>query len=1154
MPPAVNQEINVNINALVKRIQDVKAFVAVLKELRSQSGPVVIDEKISKNARASAGDVANLSASIDRLNTSISHIDEKQPGRLSNAIKLLSSVVQGLESAGGAIDFVSKWIPGFNTVKEKGSDAFGTVKEKIGIFAVAAKDAGGGAIASLRAGAAGLLESFTGAAAGAGEAVAGVGALGLTAGVATGGILILVAAIVALAAAFFVLVTGIGAVTAGLISLGTLALLPLLKFGAEYNAQLEQGKLGIASIIASLAEFRNEAGKKIEGPEALTQSLALADDQIQKLKVDAINTIATFGEILPAFQSALGPGLAAGLNLDEIRKITVQIVQAAGAIGLPANQIAQEVRAILSGTINEDARLAKILGISNELVKKWKEQGTLAEELNKRLGAFSSAGILAAKTLDGLTSNLQEAVNVFAGQATERAFEKLKVKIAGILSQIFDFKKAGLNDSFSALASVIDDVFVRAIDIAGDFIDQVIAGARSIADWVALNRGAVNEILSLVADILKIIGLVVFEVAKIAARFLTSKATIQLIIHSLSFTKGLVAIIGAQILTLTQAFAFVAAYVTSQLNPVLSATLAIASAIGNALGITTTSSHRTQPGTRAQIEGREPEQTLPTFTVPKIAGAGGGKKGGGGAHKPADVSDSEFALRRALAEQAFNLETDLINRLTESYKTALDKRKISADEFYAHEEELRNQQIANEARHLKALLLIERDKARADLKKSQNEKGKTAEERQADQQIIVNKYLEQAHEIETKITILKRDQLAIGDDVAAKTKAATDELLLQFDDIVDEIDAFNGRTSKLEIGNILKRLGPTLEDLKKKFGETSTEAQLLQAHIDALIDDARAREIDQRLQTPQKQAELESLQIETQLEKKLITRKQAHQQINAVQKKYLEAQLEILKAELAIAASAQLQLDIKLKIAGVEKSIASLDEEVDQTARSINASLTFAFTDFFASIADGTKSIKEAFADLGTFILQMFARLAAAKLVKSIFGDLLGDEEGDGGIGGILGSIFGGAKATGDVVAARPGGRLIQVAEAGYDELVVTTDPRHAVRTSALLGQFVERTGIAPRFAKFGAGGFARSVANSFLSVPRLAAGAFVEAGPPDLATALAGGGDRYLHLKQVNVYDPAHVHDAMRSEGGEQVFWNFVDRNATAIRRRLKL
>ena len=187
----------------------------------------------------------------------------------------------------------------------------------------------------------------------------------------------------------------------------------------------------------------------------------------------------------------------------------------------------------------------------------------------------------------------------------------------------------------------------------------------------------------------------------------------------------------------------------------------------------------------------------------------------------------------------------------------------------------------------------------------------------------------------------------------------------------------------------------------------------------------------------------------------------------------------------------------------------------------------------------------------------MFARLAARRLVQSIFGSLLGDQQGQGGIGGILGGIFGGKKAAGDMMSARPGGQLIQVAEAGFDELVVTTDPRYAERTSGLLGAFIRRTGILPDIEQFAARGFARRVGRTLTTaIPRLAAGAFVSATGPE--TALAGiganSGPSEFLIKQFNVYDVRHVHEAMRHEGGDAVFWNFIDHNATQISKRLKV
>ena len=57
-------------------------------------------------------------------------------------------------------------------------------------------------------------------------------------------------------------------------------------------------------------------------------------------------------------------GREAGLDVDQVRKFTIAISQAAGAIGLAQNQLAEEIRSILSGTIQaRTTRIAVALGI-----------------------------------------------------------------------------------------------------------------------------------------------------------------------------------------------------------------------------------------------------------------------------------------------------------------------------------------------------------------------------------------------------------------------------------------------------------------------------------------------------------------------------------------------------------------------------------------------------------------------------------------------------------------------------------------------------------------------------------------------------------------------------------------------------------------------
>ena len=99
------------------------------------------------------------------------------------------------------------------------------------------------------------------------------------------------------------------------------------------------------------------------------------------------------------------------------------------------------------------------------------------------------------------------------------------------------------------------------------------------------------------------------------------------------------------------------------------------------------------------------------------------------------------------------------------------------------------------------------------------------------------------------------------------------------------------------------------------------------------------------------------------------------------------------------------------------------------------------FEDTFASIIDGSKSDKDAFADLGSYITQMIAQRLGAQLVESLLGPSgteLGGGGGGGGIGGLLssalGALFGGGRAAGGWVSP---GKMYEVAENGPELLRV---------------------------------------------------------------------------------------------------------------------
>jgi hypothetical protein len=189
----------------------------------------------------------------------------------------------------------------------------------------------------------------------------------------------------------------------------------------QYLGRLETSKLGIQSLLTSFSVL----GKT----DPLKQFKISGQDSeviIDLLKEKALKTTATFEELSQGFQASLSGGLAKGLDPKQIVEFSTVATQALGAMGIPLDQIGQEVRAIFDGDMSKNSRLNQSLRIDKETLAGWQNQGVLFEELMKKMKAFSVAGDATANTLAGLTSNFGDFVQQALGTLGEDAFASVK--------------------------------------------------------------------------------------------------------------------------------------------------------------------------------------------------------------------------------------------------------------------------------------------------------------------------------------------------------------------------------------------------------------------------------------------------------------------------------------------------------------------------------------------------------------------------------------------------------------------------------------------------------------------------------------------------------------------------------------------------------
>lgn len=198
--------------------------------------------------------------------------------------------------------------------------------------------------------------------------------------------------------------------------------------GIRFNATLESSRLGIAAV---MKQFDTE-GKLPDFQSALKE----AGGAIDLLKQKAVESPATFEQLVSGFQGLSGAFASAGLKMREQVDLVVLMSQALAGLGIRSDQLLQESRALVTGNITEDAMAAQILGITKAQVDSARESGQLFEFLTGKLSAFAEAGSEGAKSYNTQLSNLEDVLTQLKASGTSEFFEELRGALADINKEL----------------------------------------------------------------------------------------------------------------------------------------------------------------------------------------------------------------------------------------------------------------------------------------------------------------------------------------------------------------------------------------------------------------------------------------------------------------------------------------------------------------------------------------------------------------------------------------------------------------------------------------------------------------------------------------------------------------------------------------------
>jgi len=218
----------------------------------------------------------------------------------------------------------------------------------------------------------------------------------------------------------------------GITALIGAALSPVI-IGIKLQKDMEDARVGITGILVSMTNLN---GKAMEFNDAWRISGTL----VKEVQADSIKYGIQMGQIVNTFRAILAPGIGAGMSIAEIQKLASVGSVAVSAIGLPAQQMVQEIRDLVTGGIQASQNtLATALGITGADIREIQRNGgDLFKFLMDRLEGF---GRVAEETRKATLSGSWE---IFLGKlglalaANSGPFDMLKEAIHGATKALED--------------------------------------------------------------------------------------------------------------------------------------------------------------------------------------------------------------------------------------------------------------------------------------------------------------------------------------------------------------------------------------------------------------------------------------------------------------------------------------------------------------------------------------------------------------------------------------------------------------------------------------------------------------------------------------------------------------------------------------------
>ncbi|MBP2629892.1 MAG: hypothetical protein H6Q70_520 [Firmicutes bacterium] len=266
--------------------------------------------------------------------------------------------------------------------------------------------------------------------------------------------------------------------------------------GLSFDTQMETAQMGIAGILTSMTNWND---RQMD----LNTAMAVSKDTLDQINQKAATVGLKTGDLVEGFQSIIAPGLKAKMTLEEMVNLTVMGTKAVKSmLGPQGNsmQITQELRSMVSGTIDQNSQVSRSLGITNEGVEQAKQTaGGLFAYLQEKMSGMDELAKSGtwAKSMTGTLEAFESKYAQASGSAFETVFDTAKTKIQDLTAALFVVDEATKKVSFnpevlSYLKSFVDYTIL--------FGDKVIVAGKFVSTYLLGPLGGVSGLLAFIVN------------------------------------------------------------------------------------------------------------------------------------------------------------------------------------------------------------------------------------------------------------------------------------------------------------------------------------------------------------------------------------------------------------------------------------------------------------------------------------------------------------------------------------------------------------------------------------------------------------------------------------------------------------------------------